>query len=77
MEENSSYCVWQALNLSPTTANKIRLNYECGRYENIEKALRRNRKDYEKLWTVLDIIIRAGMPPRGRGRWKSIFPNFK
>ncbi len=72
IEGNSSYQIWQLLKISPTTANKIRLGYECGKYDHIEKAFKSNKKDYEQFWTTLDIILRAGMPPMGRGRWKSI-----
>lgn len=73
VEGNSSYRVWQLLKLSPSTADRIRLNYEIGKYQQIEKILTRDRKDYEQFWTTLEKILRAGMPPQGRGRWKSVF----
>ncbi|MCA9366381.1 hypothetical protein KC722_02265 [Candidatus Kaiserbacteria bacterium] len=72
IEGNSSYRVWQLLQLSPSTAEKIRLDYECGRYKHIETILKQNKSDYRKFWEVLEIILQAGMPPRGRGRWKSV-----
>lgn len=75
IENNSSYKVWTLLHISPTTANKIRLNYECGRYRHIEKALKANKNDYRKFWIALETILQAGMPPRGRGRWKSVLSN--
>lgn len=73
MEGNSSYRVWQLLKLSPSTADRIGLNYENGKYAHIETALKSKKSDYERLWETLEIILRAGMPPMGRGRWKSVF----
>jgi hypothetical protein len=73
VEGNSSYRVWQLLNMSPSTAEKIRLDYYNGRYKHVTAALMKHRKDYEEFWSVLEVVLRAGMPPRGRGRWKSVF----
>lgn len=72
IEGNSSYRVWQLLHLSPSTADRLRLNYECGKYSHIESMLRSRKYEYEEFWRVLEIILQAGLPPRGRGRWKSI-----
>lgn len=77
MEGNSSYTVWNALKISPSTADRIKLNYECGRYRQIESILKKRRADYEAFWNTLEIILRAGMPPQGRGRWKSVIKNVK
>lgn len=73
MEGNSSYRVWQLLNLSPSTAERIRLNYQRGAYKNIERQLRSKRINYVRYWKVLEKVLQAGMPPMGRGRWKSVF----
>lgn len=73
IEGNSSYRVWQLLHMSPSTTERLRLNYECGRYKNIEAALKSNKANYEQFWSILETILQAGMPPRGRGRWKSLF----
>ena len=75
IEGNSSYRVWQLLHMSPSTAERLKLQYEHGRYKNIEKILHSNKIDYEKFWKILETILQAGMPPRGRGRWKSVFGN--
>lgn len=72
IEGNSSYRVWQLLQLSPSTAEKIRLDYEVGRYTNLERIITKKRKDYEDFWNTLEVILRLGMPPMGRGRWKSV-----
>ena len=77
VEGNSSYRVWQLLKISPSTAERIRLKYELGLYKNIEKALRAKKKDYRNFWKALEIILGAGLPPRGRGRWKSVFDDLR
>lgn len=73
IEGNSSYRVWQLLKLSPSTAEHIRHDYANGRYDNIEKIITKNKADYEQFWKTLEVVLRAGMPPMGRGRWKSLF----
>jgi uncharacterized protein YerC len=71
-EGNSSYRVWQLLKLSPSTADRIRLDFENGRYNRLVKILRQDKASYRDFWQVLETILQAGMPPRGRGRWKSV-----
>ena len=73
IEGNSSYRVWQLLKMSPSTAEVIRRDFETGRYDNIVMIFTKNKSDYRKFWETLDVILRAGMPPMGRGRWKSVF----
>ena len=73
IEGNSSYRVSQLLKISPSTAENIRKDYEMGRYDNVKKILTKNKADYEQFWKTLDVVLRAGMPPMGRGRWKSFF----
>ena len=73
IEGNSSYRVWQLLQMSPSTAEVIRRDFETGRYDNIVMIFTKNKSDYRKFWETLDVILRAGMPPMGRGRWKSVF----
>lgn len=77
IEGNSSYRVWQLLKISPSTAERIRRNYELGKYKHIETVLKTHKTDYEKFWRVLETILSAGLPPRGRGRWKSVFKHME
>lgn len=71
-EGNSTYRVWQLLKLSPSTVGKIKLDYVTGRYKQLVKILRKNKTQYIEFWQTLEVILQAGMPTRGRGRWKSI-----
>lgn len=70
IEGNSSYRIWNVLKISPSTAGHIQQNYERGAYSDIEKIITQRRRDYKQFCHVLEVILTAGMPPRGRGRWK-------
>lgn len=72
IEDNSPYRVAQLLKLSPSTAESIHHDFENGRYQAIADFITKRREEYEKFWRMLEIVLRAGMPPRGRGRWKSV-----
>lgn len=76
-EGNSSYRIWQTLNISPSTADKIRLDYESGRYRNLITLFKNQPKKYHKLWQTLELILQAGLPPRGRGRMRSVIESIK
>ncbi|MCF7816159.1 MAG: hypothetical protein K9M10_00145 [Candidatus Pacebacteria bacterium] len=69
---DSSYKIWNALKISPSTADRIRDNYRDGRYAYIEKTLLKNTIEYERICNTLEIIINCGMSPRGKGRWKKV-----
>lgn len=75
IEGNSTYRISQLLYMSPSTAERIKLKYQIGKYKSIEHLLTSNRSDYQKFWETLEIILSAGLPPRGRGRWKSLLQN--
>jgi uncharacterized protein YerC len=71
IENNSTYRIAQLLLMSPSTVALLRKKLLIGKYEGIENLLKRKKKEYVDFWNTLEIILRAGMPPRGRGRWKS------
>lgn len=73
LENNSIYRTAQLLHMSPSTVERLKKNLLTGKYEHIQKILKKNKKEYEAFWETLEIILRAGMPPRGKGRWKSTF----
>lgn len=75
IEGNSPYRISQLLHMSPSTTERIKLNYQVGKYLHIEKMLTKHKADYAEFWKTLEVVLRAGMPPMGRGRWKSLFSN--
>ena|SRR3989339_1045066 len=72
IEGNSSYRVWTLLKVSPSTADRIRLNFQIGKYRNIQTFVTKNRNEYVRILNTLETILQAGLPPRGRGRWKRV-----
>lgn len=73
IEGNSPYRISQLLYMSPSTTERIKLHYQIGTYKNIEKLLTTHKTDYAEFWKILEVVLQAGMPPMGRGRWKSLF----
>ncbi|HCC05263.1 TPA: hypothetical protein DEP58_03070 [Patescibacteria group bacterium] len=71
IEKNSVYRVAQLLLLSPSTVAQLKDKLTTGKYMRIEHMLKRRKKEYADFWNTLEVILRAGMPPQGRGRWKS------
>lgn len=72
IEGNSSYRVWTLLHISPSTADRIRLNFQMGKYRNMELFITKNRSEYTRLLDTLEIILQAGLSPRGKGRWNRV-----
>jgi|SRR3989339_542185 len=73
MEKNSTYRIAQLLFMSQSTVERHRKKLLIGDYGTIEHLLKQRKKEYKDFWNTLEVILRAGLPPRGRGRWKSTF----
>ncbi|MBI3306097.1 hypothetical protein HYZ82_03175 [Candidatus Nomurabacteria bacterium] len=59
----------EALLMSPSTISRMSVKYEKGRYSSLLKMIKN-----QNIWTILEKILRAGLPPRaGRGRWKFLY----
>ena len=56
--------IWHLLQVSPTTLSKFSLALEKGQYNQLLKALKKGGVD-----ELIEKILRAGLPPRGKGRW--------
>jgi hypothetical protein len=65
---HSSYTVWNTLKISPSTAQKISYSYKKGRYKELITIAYSSK--HKTLLGTLELILRAGMPSRGRDRWK-------
>lgn len=74
-EGYSAYRVSKLLIISPSTANLIKLKYEVGAYAPIVRVLEKKPNLAKELLTALEYLLRAGLPPRGKGRWKNLHTN--
>ncbi|KKQ87941.1 MAG: hypothetical protein UT09_C0007G0024 [Parcubacteria group bacterium GW2011_GWF2_38_8] len=61
----------ETLCMSPTTIFRMSFRYDIGKYSSLLKIIETQNKD---IWTILEKILKAGLPPRtGRGRWKFLY----
>jgi len=68
----SPFYIAKSLQMSRTSVFRIAKQLEQGVYNqiiNIANKIKRKRKFEE----TLEKILRAGLPPRGRGRWRSLY----
>ena len=67
----SVYRVAQVLHMSPSTAERMKLKFEIGAYKHIVAILNSKKELNKDFWDTIEIILRAGLPPMGKHRWKS------
>jgi len=72
IEGASLYNIQHTLKISPSTAGRFAFNLDRGMYGNIEKSFSSKQKR-KNFWDTLETLIRFGMPPMGRGRWKWLY----
>jgi uncharacterized protein YerC len=72
MEGNTSYTIAKFLKMSPSTTNRIRRKYKLGHYEQIKLILTNKRSEYKEFWRILEVILSAGLPPTGKGKWSTL-----
>jgi len=72
IEKNSTYRISQLLFISDSTARTLKTKFNNGEFQYIEKMFTTNKKEYKEFWETLEVILCAGLPPRDKGRWKSI-----
>jgi len=65
----SSYRVHKLLNMSTTTTKRLSLELSQGKHAYITSVVKK-KKDREKFWAELEVIVRLGMPEMGKNRWK-------
>ena len=64
----SQHFIGEVLKVSPSTINRIFLQYQNGKFSYIERILKKNKRN---IWDALETIITAGLPPKvGKGRWQ-------
>jgi len=66
----STYKISKTLKVSDATVRSIRHYHRKNEFNFVLGAVKKTEFDYKKFLDVLDILLLAGMPPRGRGRWQ-------
>jgi hypothetical protein len=72
IEGNTSYRIAQLLMMSPSTTDRIIQKFKLGHYEQIRLILTNKRSEYKEFWSILEVILNAGFPPIGKGRWSTM-----
>jgi uncharacterized protein YerC len=71
--EGVSYSeIYTVLKISPSTVGRLSSSFNQGKYDAMLKIFRRKR-NREIFWNTLEKILQAGLPPRGKGRWKWLY----
>jgi uncharacterized protein YerC len=63
--------IMNTLQISADTVGRIRLGVQQKQWAHLVRYVRNNPKKFEEnsFLDVLEKLLQAGMPPRGRGRW--------
>lgn len=68
----STYRINKTLGLSTATILTMRSRLESGSYDYILSQYR-DKKMHDAAWDDILALLRLGMPPMGRGRWKWLY----
>ena len=69
-QEVSVLNISKRLLVSDATVRTLRSQYKDGRYEPLVSHCISNSFDSKKFWQTLEIVLRGGLPPRGKDRWQ-------
>lgn len=72
-EEYSTYAISNTLLVSDSTVRVIRTDYNNGRFDPIVTIMKKRTFNKDEFWKTVEVLLRAGLPPRGRGRWKWLY----
>jgi uncharacterized protein YerC len=66
----SVYRIAQSLTMSTSTISRMHDAHKQGAYAPVTKVMKMNKQEREEFWKLIEKILRAGMPSRGKDRWK-------
>lgn len=70
-EGMSMYAIHKHLGVSKNTVSYMKERFLQDGYDSLV-TLFKKKKEREEMWSYLEIIIRGGMPERGKNRWKAL-----
>jgi len=68
----SCYRIAQVLNVSDSTAREVKTKIKLGQYQNLVAHYKNKNFNSKEFWETVEMILRAGMPSRGKDRWQSV-----
>ena len=69
-EKYSTYSIAKTLLVSDATVRSVKASFLEGKYDPIVFSMKQKTFDKQKFWKTVEVLLRGGLPPRGRGRWK-------
>ena len=75
-EEYSTYAIAKTLKVSDATVRAVRAQCQSGRFDHVLLAVKKKSFDKDKFWKTVDVLLRCGLPPRGKGRWRWLYENY-
>ena len=75
--ECSNYEVAKTLLVSETTVKSIKQKMLTDEFIHITNIMQRKTFNQKQFWQVIEKVLRAGLPPRGHGRWKPVIKMLK
>ena len=70
----SAYKVSTVLKLSNTTTAQLHERLLQGEFKAIEATLKK-KEQREYVWAQIEVLVRGGMPPLGKDRWRGLKKN--
>lgn len=65
----SNYKIAKTIKVSEATVRNLRHGYKDKEFNVLLKTIDSPSFDTDTFWQQLDVLLRLGMPPMGRGRW--------
>ena len=72
IEKESCYKIAQVLNVSDSTAREVKTKIGLGQYQTLIAHYQNKNFNSKEFWETIDVILRAGLPSRGKDRWQSV-----
>jgi Trp operon repressor len=72
-EGYSTYAIAKALHVSDSTVRVVLKQCKAGKFDPFFSVLKKKTFDIEQFWKTLEVLLRCGLPPRGKGRWKWLY----
>src|SRR5690606_31748070 len=68
---NSMYYIAHNLKVSPSTVERIYFKLENNEFSELINLWEEERRR-EEMWEFVETLLRGGMPPLGKDRWKGV-----
>jgi uncharacterized protein YerC len=72
LKDFSYYRISRTLKISTSTVKRLHQSVLTHEYPTFEKIIG-NKKEQDQFWKTVEMLLRAGMPPRGKGRWRRVY----